>query len=140
MFTSVEFSSTEQAILDDLVRRRTSHFAKPPWMQAHRARTVSVEAARLIAAAPKTPNDDLRRSDRPYYDAAVRVRALGKRGLGYKIHEAGGDGRPICPMHQEGRWQAEQLGPGPVTCGKCAATRNALPCRLQKRRAKARSS
>jgi hypothetical protein len=118
-----EFSPTEQTILDDLVRRRTTSFSRPPWMQRHRETAISAEARRLIAASPRIPTDSVRPSDTTYYNAAARVRALGGRGLGYKIHEAGPDGRPICPMHQEGEWKAEHLGAGPVTCGKCAVTR-----------------
>jgi hypothetical protein len=82
------------------------------------------EARRLIAASPKISNE-VGRSDRIHYNAATRVRFRGARGLG-KIHQAGGDGRPICVMHQEGKLEgAEYLGAGPVTCGKCAATRTA---------------
>src|SRR4051794_30045481 len=118
-----EFSPTEQTIVDDLVRRRVTDFERPPWMQRHRASAISAEARRLIAASPKIPTEAVRRSDRIYYNAASRVRVRGTHGLG-KIHQAGGDGRPICTMHQEGKLEgAEYLGAGPVTCGKCAATR-----------------
>jgi hypothetical protein len=119
-----DFSPSEQDILDDLVRRRTTSFSRPPWMQRHRAASISAEARRLIAASPQPPTDNLRPSDTPYCNAAARVRALGGRGRNYKIHEAGPDGRPICPMGQNAEWKAEHLDAGPVTCGKCAATRS----------------
>ena len=118
-----EFSVTEQAILEDLVRRRLAIFSRPPWMQRHRATAISAEARRLIAATPEVPNDRLRPREKPHYNAAKRVRVRGARGLG-KIHEAGPDGLPICPIHQGGKLNAEDLGAGPVTCGRCAATRD----------------
>src|SRR4051812_31540206 len=118
------FSPSEQDILDDLVRRRTTSFSRPPWMQRHRATTISTEARRLIAASLQPPTDSFRSSDTTYYSAAARVRALGARGRNYKIHEAGANGRPICHMGQNADCKAEHLEAGPVTCGKCAATRS----------------
>jgi hypothetical protein len=46
------FSVAEEDILGECVRRRSTSFQKPPWMQAHRARAISAEARRLIDAAP----------------------------------------------------------------------------------------
>ena len=118
-----EFSPTEQTILDDLVRRRITSFPRPPWMQRHRATAISAEARRLIDASPEVATDSVRPGEKTYYNAVARVRVRGGGGLG-KIHEAGPDGRPICPMHQRKQLKAaEYLGAGPVTCGKCAATR-----------------
>jgi hypothetical protein len=120
-----EFTSGEQALLDDLVRRRTTTFKRPFWMQSHRARAIKAEVTRLIGASP-APSFDLAPGDSARYSAATRVRYIGgERSLSkYKIHEAGSDGRPICTMGQEADWRGEMLGPGAVTCGKCAATRD----------------
>ena len=115
-----EFSPGEQDVLDDLVRRRTTSFQRPLWMQRHRARAIEGEAKRLIGESSPTV---VRTSDRAHYDAAARVRAVGGRGSSYKIHEAGSDGRPICTMGQDPEWRGEHLDAGPVTCGKCAASR-----------------
>jgi hypothetical protein len=120
-----EFTPNEQTYLDDLVRRRITSFSRPPWMQRHRATAISAEARRLIAASPEVPTENVRHRDKNHYNAAARVRVRGASGLG-KIHEAGPDGRPICPMWQQRKLNAgnaEYLGAGPVTCGKCAATR-----------------
>ena len=119
-----DFSPQEQMILDDIVTRRTTSFRRPPWMQSHRATAIKAEAERRIGALPDPPTGGVRPRDTAYYHADQRVRPRSQRGRSYKIHEAGADGRPVCTMHQEGDWNAEYLGAGPVTCGKCARTRN----------------
>ena len=91
-------------------------------MQTHRAAAITAQARKQIATSPAVPVAGIRAGDKRYYNAAARLRVQGARGKG-KIHEAGADGRPMCTMHQEGRLDGEYLGPGPVTCGKCAATR-----------------
>ena len=120
-----EFSSAEQAILDELVRRRSTSFKRPPWMQSYRARAIKAEARRIVGEMPDLSADRVRRRDRVYYEAERRVQPRSERGRHYKIHEAGPDGRPVCTMHRDGDWKPEYLDAGPVTCGKCASTRSA---------------
>jgi hypothetical protein len=118
-----EFTESERRILEDMVRQRKTRATGHPWLQRHRARAIEEEAQRLIGALPK-PRQGLRGGDTEYYTATARVRAQDVGGRHYKIHEAGADGRPICVMGQSTDWKGDYLGAGPVTCGKCAATRN----------------
>ena len=50
----------EQAIIDELVLRRTDTFERPPWMQAHRAARIRLQVRKALAepAADPTPTGD----------------------------------------------------------------------------------
>jgi hypothetical protein len=117
-------SAAEQALVEEMVAARSADRPKPPWMQSHRMTRVQKEARRRIAALPPRPKSPTGRSARATYWAPRRVTGtpVGK----YAIHESDGD-LPICAHGAHfaaNNIPREQLGPGQVSCGHCAA-RNA---------------
>lgn len=120
------FSTAEQDILDELVRRRSTTFQRPPWMQHHRARAISAEARGLIDASSPRSTKKPPKSDTTYYETPARVRAFGGGARGNKIHEAGAEGGPLCATGQGSDREFERLDAGPVTCAKCAGVQRKL--------------
>jgi hypothetical protein len=117
----MNLSAAEQAVVEDMVAMRSVDLERPVWMQSHRMRIVQKEAHRRIAALPPPPKSPTGPSGVRTYWAARRVTGVpvGK----YAIHESDGD-LPICML---GEYFAaynvarEQLPPGQVNCGHCAA-------------------
>src|SRR3954463_15209796 len=68
-----EFTAAELALLDDMIQRRSLDFAKPPWMQSHRATLVKRAAREAIGELPKAPNTRSKRSYHTDHDRLVVI-------------------------------------------------------------------
>jgi hypothetical protein len=117
----MNLSAAEEALVEEMVAARSVDLPKPPWMQSHRMTRVQKEARRRIAALPPRPRLATGRSTQRTYWAARRVTGtpVGK----YAIHESDGD-LPICALGEHfaaNNIPREQLPPGQVNCGHCAA-------------------
>ena len=116
------FTEREQLLIDEAVRTR-GDIVKPPWMQPSRLRTLNRELERIRATMPASST----RTSEPIglYHAERRVKWRGN----FAIHQAGGDGLPICPQRSRGfedpknADDIERPGPGPVTCWHCEQAR-----------------
>jgi hypothetical protein len=112
----MDFTDTEQAIIEEMVRTRHADGDRPAWTQSHRWTAMKKEARRRIATLPPPQSPT---GDGPTYHAQRRVTIDGEGD--FAIHESDGD-VPICHL---GDWfRAEnvprrQLGPGKVDCGHC---------------------
>jgi hypothetical protein len=122
----MEFTATEQSLLEEMVRQRTE-IARPPYMQSYRYTALVREARRQIAALPRTSTNE-RTGMAKGYHAAQRVAAHSQREEDWTVvHEADG-GLPICNLRghfermavEDPAFEIVQLGPGLANCGHCA--------------------
>jgi hypothetical protein len=125
-----EFTAAELALLEDMIQRRSLDFAKPPWMQSHRATALKRAAGDTIGRLPKASRSG--RSTDYHTDHDRVVVHLPTTGLPGKTHEADVDRLPVCIMRgffervlldPAERDLVTHLGPGTVTCGHCANAR-----------------
>ena len=94
----MEFTTTEQSMLEEMVRQRTV-IARPPYIQSYRYTALVQEARRQIAALPKASTTDAGSPAKGYH-AAKRVAAHSTGGNDWTaVHEAEG-GLPICNLRR----------------------------------------
>src|SRR3954468_20415123 len=89
----MEFTPTEQKLLDEMIQRRCLEFPKPPWMQSHRWSALRIAARKAIEQLPPAPSRG--RAGRPDVGSypAPRTCMLGKDRSVHEFNPATGTAR-----------------------------------------------